>query len=90
MSSKLRVYVKAFPIFKDFVEMDLPYGSKLSDLVKLMIREYSEFRENYANDNGSLDVDVVVMINNRMVKDVNYNLKDGDKIYFIPPVAGGL
>ncbi len=85
----IKIFVKAFPIFKDYMEIDLAEGSKLMDLVDLMISKYPEFRENYADAGGNLDLDVVIMVNNKQVRDLDYTLREGDRIYFIPPVAGG-
>ena len=87
--ANIKVSVKAFPVLKDFVDVSLEEGSTLSDLVDYLSRMYDEFRENYLDDNGSLDVDVVVMVNNKPVRDMSLVLSDGDKVYFIPPVAGG-
>ena len=89
MSSSIKVYVKAYPLFKDFIEFELPNGSKLFDIISLMAEKYKEFKENYLGDDHSLDLDVMILVNNKVIKELEYELMDGDKIYFIPPIAGG-
>jgi len=85
---QLEVYVKAFPVIRDFVSLKLSNGSRLRDLIDLLAGRYDEFRDNFLSG-GRLDTGVVIMVNNNIVRDMDYVLREGDRIVIIPPVAGG-
>lgn len=85
----IKVYVKAYPILKDFVEINVSKDTRLIDLIGFLNERYPEFREHYMDNEGGLELGVVVLVNSEAVRDWELVLRDGDKVLFIPPVAGG-
>jgi MoaD family protein len=85
----MKIKVKAYPIFKEYVEIETKSNISISELIRLLDTEYPEFREYYLDKDGNLDIEVVIVHNGKQVKDYNTVLADGDVVTFIPPVAGG-
>jgi len=65
------------PINKDSIELDISNLMELS----LYMRQNSELKEWLDN--------CAVAVNDTIVTDLDYSLKDGDKISILPPVCGG-
>ena len=65
------------PIARDSVELDI---SSLKELSIYM--EKDEELKKWINNSA-------IAVNDEIVKDFNYNLKDGDKVAILPPVCGG-
>lgn len=56
-------------------------GTKLNELILLVLSTFNELRTN----NGEF----IISLNEEFIKDNNPPLKEGDTIAFIPPVSGG-
>ena len=65
------------PIGKKPLELDITNLNQLSEILK-QDKELISWLENSA-----------VALNNKLIKDKNQPLKDGDKISLLPPVCGG-
>ena len=65
------------PIGKDKVELNIKTLKELSDFI-LKDEELKSWADNLA-----------VAVNDEIVTDINYSLKDGDRITLLPPVCGG-
>jgi molybdopterin synthase sulfur carrier subunit len=65
------------PIGKTPLELEITNLNQLSEILK-QDKELISWLENSA-----------VALNNKLIKDKNQPLKDGDKISLLPPVCGG-
>jgi molybdopterin synthase sulfur carrier subunit len=65
------------PIKKEPIEVNISNLNQLSDILK-QDSEMISWLENSA-----------VAVNDILISDKNYNIKDGDKISLLPPVCGG-
>ncbi len=65
------------PINKEAIELNIDSLKELSDYMK-KDKELKNWIDNCA-----------VAINDKIVKDINIKLNDGDKISILPPVCGG-
>ena len=65
------------PIEKEPVELDINSLKELSSFLQndTSLKEWAK--------------DCAVAVNDKIVRDINYKLKDGDKISLLPPVCGG-
>ncbi|NPA16548.1 molybdopterin converting factor subunit 1 [Persephonella sp.] len=61
-------------------EVELPDGSKISDLYKLLEEKYPQIAESLPS---------VMFAVNEEYADRNTQLKEGDTVALIPPVSGG-
>ncbi|WP_457643825.1 molybdopterin converting factor subunit 1 [Persephonella sp.] len=61
-------------------EVELPDGSKISDLYKLLEEKYPQIAESLPS---------VMFAVNEEYADKNTQLKEGDTVALIPPVSGG-
>ncbi|WP_456383059.1 molybdopterin converting factor subunit 1 [Persephonella sp.] len=61
-------------------EVELPDGSKVSDLYKLLEEKYPQIAESLPS---------VMFAVNEEYADRNTQLKEGDTVALIPPVSGG-
>jgi len=91
----LKVTVKAFATLRNvfngraIVELNLPEGASLEDLIKRLEGFGFEIR---SPKSGELDPTIKILINGReaiYLDGLKTRLKDGDVIAFIPPVGGG-
>ncbi len=65
------------PIGLDSIEMDIK-----------SLKELSIYMKN-SNELKDWAINSAVAVNDVIVTDINYELKDGDKISILPPVCGG-
>jgi molybdopterin synthase sulfur carrier subunit len=65
------------PIGKDNLELEITNISQLSEILK-KDDSLTQWLKNSA-----------IAVNDMMIKDKNYPLKDGDRISLLPPVCGG-
>lgn len=65
------------PINKDTLEIDISNLNELSAILK-EDDEVSSWLSNCA-----------VAVNDKIIKDINYTLNQGDKVSLLPPVCGG-
>ncbi len=84
----MRVRVRFFSILKDvtgreYVELELPEGSRLRDLLGQVYKLYPDLEKL----NGE-DIGVIALVNGRYGK-LDDVLKDEDEIALIPPASGG-
>jgi len=81
----LKVNLLYFSSIKDRLgksreEVELPDGSKISDLYKLLEEKYPQIAESLPS---------VMFAVNEEYADRNTQLKEGDTVALIPPVSGG-
>jgi len=67
------------------------YGETFNDLLNLLFRKYQySLKEYFLNSDGKhLSSNIVVFINNKQVRDLKFELKDGDEILIMPNIGGG-
>jgi molybdopterin converting factor small subunit len=85
----IKVKIKAYPVIKDEVTVEVDEGSKITDLIRKLAEMYPEFEDVFLDDRGNLDDEVVILYNKQPVKDVDRILEDGASLLFIPVVVGG-
>jgi len=67
----------AGPLNKDKIKIDISTLKELSDFI-LKDDNLKEWADNLA-----------VAVNDEIITDINFKLKDGDRITLLPPVCGG-
>jgi len=67
----------AGPLNKDKIELNIASLKELSDFI-LKDEKLREWADSLA-----------VAVNDEIVTDINYKLKDGDRVTLLPPVCGG-
>ena len=67
----------AGPLNKDKMELNITSLKELSDFI-LKDEKLREWADSLA-----------VAVNDEIVTDINYKLKDGDRVTLLPPVCGG-
>ena len=67
----------AGPLNKDKIQLNIASLKELSDFI-LKDDNLKEWADNLA-----------VAVNDEIVTDINFKLKDGDRITLLPPVCGG-
>ncbi len=72
---------------KSLVEVDLPSGSTLSDLLSLLLESYPRLSD-FSRIIGGLSESIVVLVNGREAGE-DYELRDGDVVVLLPPASGG-
>ncbi len=67
------------------------YGETFNDLLNLLFEKYqNNLKEYFLTSNGKhLSSNIIVFINNRLVRDLKFELKDGDEILIMPYIGGG-
>lgn len=80
----MKCTIKAFGISKDIIgnrllELELPEGSTVTDLKKVLFEKYV----------GFADLKSLYIALNNDYADEKMILKEGDEIAIIPPVSGG-
>jgi molybdopterin synthase sulfur carrier subunit len=74
---------------KEVVE-ELPEGSKLLDLIRRLEAKFDgAFSEVLDRESGSVDEEVMVLINGVAVRKVDEELRDGDSVLLTIPIMGG-
>jgi len=81
---------------KNREKITLNEGCSLDELVKKLKTMYGrEFRRTLLNPEGDLKPYMMLIVNNReiypsmQIKLSDIKLRDGDKVAFLPPLAGG-
>ena len=71
-------------------QADLPDGATLVDLAgQLSARYGSAFRKLLFDQAGSFEPQFIIVVNGVAQSDFSRPLQEGDRVTFIPPVAGG-
>jgi len=71
-------------------QADVPGGATLVDLAgQLSARYGSAFRKLLFDQAGSFEPQFIIVVNGVALSDFLRPLQDGDRVTFIPPVAGG-
>lgn len=75
------------------VELELPVGSTIRDLVNQILKRYPDFNGQLMDENGSLFRHIHVFVNGRdtyyLPDDLETVLEQDENIDIFPPVAGG-
>jgi MoaD family protein len=75
---------------RDMVELD---GSTVGEVLNKLVSRYTALQKHLFNENGAIRSFVNVFVNNediRFLEGVNTKIKDGDVVYIIPSIAGGM
>ncbi len=90
------IRLKAFARFRDLLggemEVDLPEGSNVFDLMKSLASRSSDLIDQIFDASGKIREDVNVMVNGRhfeSLKGPETALADGDEVAIFPAVVGG-
>lgn len=59
-----------------------------SDVLKRLMEKYPEFKKFAFDKNGKLRPDIILILNDRILHDVT-RVRDGDRLKFLPVIAGG-
>lgn len=72
------------------IELETKEDSTIEDIVKLLIRKYKKRAQRALLTKDKKSYKFIVFINRMMVSDPKeVRLRDGDNVYFVPPVSGG-
>ncbi|MCS7133209.1 MAG: ubiquitin-like small modifier protein 1 [Candidatus Caldarchaeum sp.] len=86
LPTPLRQYAEG----RDVIELD---GSTVGDVLNKLVSRYTNLQKHLFTETGSVRSFVNVFLNNediRFLDGVNTKIKDGDTIYIIPSIAGGM
>jgi MoaD family protein len=90
------ITLKPFGRFRDplgeKVEVDLPAGSTVCDLLENLASRSSDLRDQIFDSSGHVREDVNVMVNGRhflSIKGPETRLLEGDEVALFPAVVGG-
>lgn len=71
------------------IEVDLENDSTMKDLLHEIGRIFPELKKNLTSVSQGDDISrYSIALNNQYIRE-NTNLKDGDKVAFLPPISGG-
>ncbi|MBN2439321.1 MAG: MoaD family protein [Deltaproteobacteria bacterium] len=92
----ITVIVRAFADFRAILgaqtEVMLAPGRTIRDLLELLSKEHSSFREKVFDSDGRLSEGIDIIINGRNVghtQNLTVELQDGDQVFFFRPLSGG-
>ncbi len=91
----IRVKVKFFAGIKndiglEDIELETEKDSTIDDILKLLISKYKGRAENALLTRDKKSYKFLIFVNDKRVSNLKeFKLKDGNSIYFMPPVAGG-
>ena len=71
--------------------LELPDESMFKDLMRIIRERYEDKFPDKLYENGQFKM-IHLMLNRRDIyenKEADHPLKDGDELYFIPPIGGG-
>ncbi|RLF15736.1 MAG: molybdopterin synthase sulfur carrier subunit [Thermoprotei archaeon] len=68
---------------------ELPEGSKLKDLIARLALRYGGVFNEVVDQSGSLNPDLLLLVNGLSVSDLDYELKDGDEVMLGLSIVGG-
>lgn len=86
LPTPLRQYAEG----RDVIELD---GSTVGEVLNKLVERYNALQKHLFNETGAIRSFVNVFLNNediRFLEGVNTKIRDGDTIYIIPSIAGGL
>ncbi len=96
----MKIEVRVFGDLIDFLggsklTIELGEGAKVADLISKMAEVKAGFREKMevlSRRRGATDYGLTMLVNGKninVLKGLETQLKDGDTVVFLPPVAGG-
>jgi len=90
-----RVKIQLFAMFKEIVGrkeivLDIHSETTLGVVLKILAEKYDkDFKETVDEKTRQVDVNTLVMLNGRNIRDTDVKLKDNDLIILTIPVGGG-
>ena len=90
-----RVRIQLFAMFKEIagkkeIVQDIHPEMTLGEVLAELARKYDkDFAETIDGNTGQVDVNTLVMLNGRNVRDIDAKLKHNDRIIITVPVGGG-
>ncbi|HOG17264.1 MAG: ThiS family protein [Syntrophaceae bacterium PtaU1.Bin231] len=92
----ITVEVRAFADFRSVLgartKVVLSEGQTVKDLLEVLFERHDGLREKILDSEGRPGEGVDIILNGRNVgytKDLTVKLRDGDQIFFFPPLSGG-
>lgn len=91
----MHIKIRFLAMFKEIVgrekiSREVEVGTTIGDVLDMLAKEYGkDFRETIDKKTGQVDVNTLVMLNGRNVRDTNEKLKDNDLVIITAPVGGG-
>ncbi|UCE95650.1 MAG: MoaD family protein [Candidatus Bathyarchaeota archaeon] len=92
---KAHVKIQFFAIFREIVGkreimQDIYSGTTLGEILKMLAKRYGEdFNETIDDKTGKIDVNTLVMLNGRNIRDIDVKLRSDDLIIITVPMGGG-
>jgi len=75
---------------REEISQEVKAGTTIGEVLNMLAKEYGkDFRETIDKKTGQVDVNTLVMLNGRNVRDTNAKLKDNDLVIITAPVGGG-
>ncbi len=90
-----RIKIQLFAMFREIagrkeIFQDIQSESTLGEILDMLARKYGkDFEETVDKKTGQIDVNTLVMLNGRNVRDINLKLKENDWIIITVPAGGG-
>lgn len=84
----IRIKIKTLSLIKDIIgkdhiELEVPNGTTLNNLVHKLIHDYEKLARIMDK------IDLIILVNGEK-RSMDYKLIDGDEIALMPPASGGL
>lgn len=92
MKVKIRTFAQFREIFGGDLELELPEGAKLADILDIFRSGPAVQRDCLFGDDGELKRHIIVMVNRRRIRrdeTRDVHLAEDDEVALFPPVAGG-
>jgi len=92
MKVRIRAFAKFADLFGKYGELDLPEGSTLREAIVALCDQIPERQEAMFDPSGEIRSYVIVVLNGARVGRgalSSAELKEGDELALLPPVAGG-
>lgn len=71
-------------------EVEVKEGATLKDLIDLLSAKYGRrLKDHFFDDKMEFKPKFIISINGESITDPHVELRDGDHVYFVQPVAGG-
>jgi MoaD family protein len=75
---------------REEISQEVEAGTTIGEVLNMLAKEYGkDFRETIDKKTGQVDVNTLVMLNGRNVRDTNAKVKDNDLVIITVPVCGG-
>lgn len=90
-----RIKIQLFAMFKEAVGkkeilQDIHPETTLGDILNVLANRYDkDFKETIDENTGQVDVNTLVMLNGRNIRDTSVKLKDKDLVIITIPAGGG-